>query len=132
MILIDSNVLMYAAGADHADKVRSLALLQKVADGSLAAVVDAEVLQEIIHRYRAMNRWDDGRRVYELARSLFSEVLPVTVEVMDQAKELVSSNADLSASDAVHAAVVLVNSLEGICSFDTDFARIPNVARITP
>lgn len=132
MILIDSNVLMYAGGAEHPNKARSLALLRKVADSSLAAVLDAEVLQEIIHRYRALNRWEDGRRLYELARSLFSEDLPVAGEVMDQAKELVTAIAHLSVRDAVHAAVVLVNSLEGICSSDSDFDRIPDIARIAP
>jgi hypothetical protein len=31
-----------------------VALLERVADGELEATVDAEVLQEILHRYRAI------------------------------------------------------------------------------
>jgi predicted nucleic acid-binding protein len=52
--LIDSNVFMYAAGRGHAFKKRAAKFLEKVAQGSFDAVIDAEVLQEILHRYRAL------------------------------------------------------------------------------
>ena len=130
MILVDSNVLMYAAGADHPNKAAAVGFLERVAAGAVAAALDAEVLQEIIHRYRALRRWPQGRRVYSLARRLFPEVLPVTGEVMDRAKGLVDADAALSARDALHAAVVLVYELEGICTFDRDFDRIPACKRV--
>jgi predicted nucleic acid-binding protein len=132
VILVDSNVLMYAAGADHPNKSAAIEFLGQVAAGSTAAAVDAEVLQEIIHRYRALNRWPEGRRVYLLARALLPEVLPVTGEVMDQAKELVDEDASLSARDALHAAMVPVYRLDGIFPFDRDFDRIKGCRRVTP
>ena len=45
-----------------------------MAAGEIEAAVDAEVLQEILHRYRALHRWNEGRQVYALARRLFPEV----------------------------------------------------------
>ena len=132
MILVDANVLMYAAGSEHPNKAAALGFLERVAGGEIAAGVDAEVLQEILHRYRALNRWAEGRRVYALARDLFPEVLPVTGEVMDRAKALADADASISARDAVHAAVVSVYELEGICSFDRDFDRIPGCRRLVP
>ena len=54
MILVDSNVLMYASGAEHPNKLLSLRFLKRVSDGELEATIDAELLQEIIHRYRAL------------------------------------------------------------------------------
>ena len=132
MILVDSNILMYAAGADHPNKSAAIRFLEQVAAGTTAAAVDAEVLQEIIHRYLALNRWPDGRRVYQLARTLLPEVLPITGEVMDQAKALIDGNASLSARDALHAAVVGVYKLDGICTFDRDFDRITGCTRVTP
>lgn len=132
MILIDSNVLMYAAGSEHPNKSKSVKLLHDIAAGTVTATIDAEVLQEITHRYKSLDRWAEGRRVYELARTLFPEVLPITAEVMDRAKGLVSTHLHLSARDAVHAAVVLAYSLQAICTFDNEFDRIPEVKRICP
>ena len=66
MILPDANILMYAAGAEDPHKAPSLAMLDRVATGDVDAAIDAGVLQEILHRYRAIGRWKDGRRVYNL------------------------------------------------------------------
>ena len=130
MILVDSNVLMYSAGAEHPNKAPAVQFLKRVAAGETEATVDAEVLQEIIHRYRALNRWDEGRKVYEVARGLFPEVLAITGVVMDRAKQLVDEDSTVSARDAVHAAVVAVYRLEGICTFDGDFDRIRGCVRV--
>jgi predicted nucleic acid-binding protein len=51
---------------------------------------------------------------------------------MDQARDFVSAHPNLSARDAVHAAVVRVYNLEGICTFDLDFDTIPSITRIIP
>jgi hypothetical protein len=56
MILTATNVIMYAEGAPHPHKDPSVTLLEQVATGSIEAVTSAEVLQEILHRYRAIVR----------------------------------------------------------------------------
>lgn len=130
MILVDANVLMYAAGAEHPNKAPALGFLKRVAAGEIEATVDAELLQEIIHRYRALNRWSDGQQVYTLARGLFPQVLAITGAVMDYAKQLADEDPQISARDAVHAAVVEIYRLEGICTFDRDFDRIRGCRRV--
>jgi len=65
VILVDANVLMYAAGSDHQNKSPSIRFLSSVADGSVDAAIDAEVLQEVLQGYRALDRWRDGKRVYD-------------------------------------------------------------------
>jgi len=132
VILVDSNILMYAGGAEHPNKAPSLAFLRRVAAGEVEATVDAEALQEVIRRYRALRRWAEGRRVYELARTLFPEVLAITGAVMDHAKQIADKYDDISARDAVHAAVVAEYKLEGICTFDGDFDRIRGCKRVGP
>lgn len=132
MILIDANVLMYAAGAAHPHKAPSARLLERVARGDVEAVIDAETLQEILHRYRAIRRWEDGRQVYDLARQLFPNVVPISAEVMDRARELLDAYPSLMARDALHAAVVLHESLESICSYDRDFDGILGLRRTEP
>ena len=132
MILVDANVLMYAAGAEHASKEPSLRYLEAVADGRVDGVLDAEVLQEILHRYRAIGAWAGGRRVCDSARRIFPMVLPITAEVVDRARALLDRAAGISARDALHAAVVETYELEGICSYDRGFDRVPGLKRVEP
>ena len=123
---------MYAAGAEHQYKTRSAAFLTSVVDGQVQATIDAEVLQEILHRYRAIDRWHDGRRLYDTARIIFPSAIPITDIVLDDARRLMDEHSGLSARDAIHAAVVRVYTLDAICSFDQDFDSIPSVKRIEP
>lgn len=132
MILVDTNVIMYAAGAEHAFKGPSVAFLERAVRGELVAMVDAETLQEILHRYKAIGRWQDGQRVYDLARRVLPMTLPIDDLVTDRARELMDDYPRLLARDAVHAAVVLTRKLEGIATFDRDFDGIRGVKRIEP
>ena len=132
MILIDANVIMYAAGADHPHKRPSVALLERVAGGEIEATVDAEVLQEILHRYRAIGRWEDGRRVFDYTRLLFPSVVSVTGAILDRARKLLDTDQRIMARDALHAAVVMAGGFEAICSYDRDFDRIKGLVRREP
>ncbi len=61
MILVDSNIFMYAAGSYHPNKEPSVAFLKNVAGGRIKVCVSVEILQEILHRYRSINRRKDGK-----------------------------------------------------------------------
>ena len=132
MILVDSNIFMYAAGAAHPNKEPSARLLHRVAEGAVEASTDAEVLQEILHRYRAIRRWQDGQNVYDLARRIVPAVLPVTAEVLDEARRILDAAPRVMARDALHAAVVRLAGVDAICSFDGDFDTIPGIVRKRP
>lgn len=132
MILVDANVFMYAAGAEHPHKRPSLRFLERVSHRLEDAVVDAEVLQEILHRYRSLGRWDDGKEVYDLARRIVPVVIPIDELVMDRARNLLDADHLIMARHALHAAVVLEKGLKAICSFDRDFDRIRGIRRVEP
>jgi predicted nucleic acid-binding protein len=132
LILVDANVFMYAAGVEHPHKVPSATFLLRVARGELDAAVDTEVLQEILHRYRAMGRWEDGRRVYDSARRIVPLAIPITIEVVDAARDLLDSYGALTVRDALHAAVALDGGAEAICSYDRDFDGVAGLRRIEP
>jgi predicted nucleic acid-binding protein len=123
---------MYAAGAVHAHRKPSVEFLEKVIRGRVRATIDAETLQEILHRYRSIGRWADGAAIYDRARLFFPQVLVISGEVMDRAKELMAQYRRMSARDAIHAAVVEVYGLDSICSFDRDFDTIHGLKRIEP
>jgi predicted nucleic acid-binding protein len=132
VILVDANVLMYAGGAAHRCKEPSAAFLRRVARGEVEGAVDAEVLQEILHRYRAIAAWEDGRRLYDLTRRLIPTVLPITAEVTDRARSLLDGYPALAARDALHAAACLFYEAEALCSYDRDFDGIRGLRRIEP
>jgi predicted RNase H-like HicB family nuclease len=43
---------------------------------------------EILHRYRAIGRWESGRAVFDLARRVIPTVYPITPETLDLARSL--------------------------------------------
>jgi hypothetical protein len=77
---IDTNVPMYAVGADHPLKRPCLAILEAVATGALTAVTDVEVLQEILHRYTALGQRTRAAEVARLFLQVVPEALPITKE----------------------------------------------------
>lgn len=123
---------MFAAGQPHPSQAASQKLLERIADGAVEALIDAEVLQEILHRYRALNRWVEGRKAYDLVRAAIPTVLPVTVEILDQTRALMDRNAQLTARDALHAASCFQHGVPAICTFDRDFDSIKGLKRVEP
>jgi len=132
LILVDANVFMYAAGAAHPHKQPSLTFLRRIAAGEVEAAIDAEVLQEILHRYRAIGRWDEGGRVFDLARRIVPTVAPITVEIVERAREILDAHHSVSARDALHAAACQLVGAASICSYDRDFDDIAGVTRMEP
>ena len=132
MILVDSNVLMYAAGAEDTTKLACVRVLDRIARGEIEAAVDAEMLQEILHRYRAIRRWSEGQQVYDMTRRVFPLVISITAEIVDLSRGILDDHQGLTARDALHAAVVEFHDLEAICSYDRDFDRLETIRRIEP
>lgn len=130
MILIDTNVFMYVAGRPHPHKAPSADLVLRIARGEVDAATDAEVLQEILHRYRG--EWlKQGRALYDYVRQTVPNVIPVSAEVIDGARLLMDAHPPLSARDAVHATVCLQQGLTAICSYDSVFDQI-GLRRLLP
>jgi uncharacterized protein len=132
VILVDANIIMYAVGAEHPFKEPSLALLRAVVVGKVAAGTDAEVLQEVLHRYRSLRRFGKGEEAYRLARATLPRVFDITAAVMDAAAEIMRRHTRLAARDAVHLAVAEVNALAGVCSYDRGLDAVPGLRRVEP
>jgi uncharacterized protein len=129
---IDANVPMYAVGADHPLKRPCLAVLRAVARGDLLAVSDAEVHQEILHRYTVLG---DRRRAVEVS-GLFLQAVPDVLSVtradVEQAARLLDAHANLPVRDAVHAAVMARHGVRLIVTADRHFEGVPGVVRVDP
>ncbi len=129
MIFVDSNVPMYVAGRDHPLREPARRFLERARAGDIEICTSTEVLQEILYRYSALKRRDLAASVYDLFSQLCPVVLPVTLADTDRAKALVVSHEALSVRDAVHAAVMLNNSLSRIATFDAGFDAVEGVTR---
>lgn len=130
MILVDSNVPMYLVGAPHPHKVDSQRLLEQLISERERLVTDTEVLQEILHRYVALNRRDAIQPAFDALLGIVDDVLPIDVAVIERAKAIVLARAQLSARDAIHAAVMAEHAITRILSFDRGFDGLPGVRRI--
>jgi predicted nucleic acid-binding protein len=67
-----------------------------------------------------------------MARRIFPTVFPINAEVLDRTREILDEHDGLMARDALHIAVVEINDLVGICSFDRDFDLVPGLKRLDP
>lgn len=130
MILVDSNVPMYLVGAAHPHKIDSQRALERcIADGE-RLVTNAEVLQEILHRYVAIGRREAIQPAFEALLGVVDEVLSIDSETVVRARDLVLAHPQISARDAVHVAVMERHGIERILSFDGGFDAVPGVKRV--
>ncbi|MGA7919008.1 MAG: type II toxin-antitoxin system VapC family toxin [Candidatus Acidiferrales bacterium] len=131
MILIDSNIPMYLVGAPHPHKADAQRLLENVISNRQRLVTDAEVLQEILHRYVAINRRDAIQPAFTALLGIADQVLVVDRSTAERAKEIVMGHRQMSARDAVHLAVMEQNGIERILSFDSGFDGFPGITRLS-
>ena len=129
-VFLDSNVPMYVAGSDHANRAPSLRFLERLRAGDVTVVTSTEVLQEILYRYAGLGRMDLASEVYDITVQLCDEVLDVSLADTDRARDLLQSYPSLSARDAVHAGVMLTRGLDTIATFDRGFDRLADIRRV--
>ena len=129
-IFIDSNVFMYAAGADHVYKQPSVRVLAAIGAKTLIAAISAEILQEILYRYSSIGLSAKG---IALARSMLEypvNVLSVTAQDLRSTIDLLEQHSQLKPRDAVHIATMRNNKLGRILSADRHFDGIAGIERI--
>lgn len=121
---------MYLVGAPHPLKTEAQILVERAAAAGERIVTDAEVLQEILHRYTAIGRRDAIGPALQTILGLVDEVFPIERSQVMRASEILRDPSSLSARDAVHIAVMERHSIAKIMSFDADFDRWPGITRI--
>jgi hypothetical protein len=131
VILVDSNIPMYLVGSPHPHKSDAQRLLEQLVNYRQRLVTDAEVLQEILHRYVAIDRRDAIQPAFDALLGVVDQVLDVTRSDAERAKEIVLGHRRLSARDALHLAVMEQHGINRILSFDSGFDGFPGVTRLS-
>lgn len=122
---------MYMVRGPHVHKSDAQRLLEKFISERQSLVTDAEVLQEILHRFGAIQRRDAIQPAFNALLGVVDEVLPVDRVAVERAKEIVLGYSGLSARDAVHLAVMENHGIDRIFSFDSGLDQFPGVTRLS-
>jgi len=132
LVFLDTNIFLYAAGSSHPLREPCANVLRRVADGSLDATVNSEVVQEILYVLTRRGRRDDGLKLARHLTSLFPDLLAVTREDVVEACKLLLQYPNLSVRDAIHVGTMLRNGLKTVVSADPDFDQVFEIRRVAP
>jgi hypothetical protein len=130
MILLDTTVLAYAVGADHALRDPCRQVLAAHAEGRVTATTTIEVLQEFLHvRARRRPRSD----AVALTAAYVDALSPIetTTDDLRRALGMFDESPALGAFDALLAAVAIGRGAT-LLSADGAFAGVPGLSWVDP
>jgi predicted nucleic acid-binding protein len=129
---IDTNVFLYSVGRDHPLKIASIAAIHRIRDGQITAVINTEIIQEILYHFQSIKQLPIGIRLGKDAVSIAARILPVEEIDLSLAIELLESYPKIQTRNAFHAATMIHNRIKEIISTDTHFDLIHEIKRIDP
>jgi predicted nucleic acid-binding protein len=104
-----------------------------IAESPTAFTTNAEVLQELLHRYRALGRWQQGKVVFgEFALLMEGRIEAVHSEDVSLAASWADHLDSIDSRDLVHAAVMSRLGITELVSSDRGFDRLPGFERLDP
>ena len=122
---------MYLVGAAHPNKEAARRALEEAVAAGESLCTNAEVLQEILHRYTAIGRRENMDPAFDALLAIVDVVYPIERADVDRARRLLRTSPTLSARDAVHVAVMQGRDIDRILSFDSGFDGIPGIVRVS-
>ena len=132
MIVLDTTVLVYAKGVDHAFRDPCRQLISAIAERQVEATTTIEVIQELVHvRARRRGRADAAALGRDYAE-LLSPLLTVTHENLERGLVLYERSERLGAFDAVLAAAAEAAGAQAIVSADAGFGELADIRHVTP
>ncbi len=130
MIFVDSSIPMYLVGSAHPNKTTAQHALERAIVERERLVTDAEVLQELLHRYVAIGRREAIQPAFDAVLGIVDEVFPVERTDVERAKTVVLERERLSARDAIHVAAMERHGVQRILTFDSAFDEVPGIERL--
>jgi predicted nucleic acid-binding protein len=85
MVLIDSDIPMYMVGAPHRHKADAERALERLVATGERLVTDVEALQEILHRYVAIDRRAAIQPAFDAILGVVDDVLAVERSTVERA-----------------------------------------------
>ena len=129
---IDTNIFLYSIGRDHPLKSASVNVMHRIRDGKITAVINTEIIQEILYNFQSIKQLSIGVRLAKDAVSISSRVLSVEEIDLSLAIELLEAYPKIQTRDAFHAATMIHNGIKEVISTDPHFDLIQEIRRIDP
>ena len=118
MIYVDSNVFVYAVGRPHPLRSEAQDFFVSARNKGKKLVTSAEVLQELLHVYLPVARIETLDAALALARKGTDQVLPITEEIVVQARHLADQFSGLAARDLLHISVCRFHNILDLKTYD--------------
>lgn len=122
---------MYLVGAPHPLRNEAQRWLERLIVERQRMVTDAEVFQEILHRFTALNRHAAIQPAFDILLGVVDQILSVDRDTVERAKAIILARTRVSARDAVHLAIMEQHGIERILTFDTGFDGFPGITRLS-
>ena len=123
MIVLDTQILLYAVGSGHPLAGPCARLIEAIGSGRVRATTTVEVIQEFAHvRARRRSRADAATLAVEYAH-LLSPLLTGDVDVVVDAMERFRTHRSLDPFDAVLGVAAIRGGADALVTADKDFAR---------
>jgi predicted nucleic acid-binding protein len=130
VIFVDCNIPMYLVGAPHPNTDAARRLLERHVGRDERLVTDAEVFQEILHRFHAIRRPEAIQPAFDALLGVVDEVLPIELADVERGRTELLARSGLSARDAVHLAVMRRHGVTRVMSFDAGFDAVGGIERL--
>jgi uncharacterized protein len=124
VIVLDTNVLLYAVGSEHPLRPPSRDLFETVASGEVAATTMPEVIQEFTHGYGRRRPRSQAALHARRFAALLEPLVETTSGVVAAALDLYESHQQLDAFDAFLAAAAIATGARALVSADRAFAAV--------
>ena len=132
MIVVDTNVLVYAVSDQHPLVEPSRRLVEAATARLLRATTTTDVIQEFAHvRTRRYGRRDAVRDARRYA-ALLGPLITVDENDLDDGLQIYERNAQLDSFDAVLAAAAINRDADALVSADRAFAGIRRLRHVDP
>lgn len=118
MIFVDTNVVMYAVGREHPLKEGARAFFRECLESGAPLATSAEVMQELLHAYVAVNRIETLDAALALVDARIATLWPIEPEDVRHARALADRHAELGARDLLHLACCQLRAVDEIKTFD--------------
>ena len=124
MIFVDTNVIMYAVGADHPLRAKARGFFREALRDGAPLATSAEVLQELLHTYLPVERWQTLDAALSLVESRIATIWAVEPDDVLLARTLADRHAALSARDFVHLACCTRREVTQVKTFDRGLGAV--------
>ncbi len=118
MIFVDTNVFMYAVGKPHPLKARARDVFNESLLNSTPLFTSAEVLQELMHAYLPVGRYDVFEDALDFLAMAGVEVWPLEEADVILASRLHSEHPTLASRDLCHLASCRRRGVQEMMTFD--------------